>query len=134
MAVYWARETNAKKRDRANDVLDAQHCAMGTEERKKDGVGGGVKSKHIIASRHRLSPLLSIPLYLYTTLSRVSTECERDKDNTIQECELCSLENYMLNVHVRRVPHNGPGCLNAIFHSVLLLNHFGDGSVAVRRE
>ena len=33
MAVYWARETNAKKRGeretRANDVLASLHCAMG---------------------------------------------------------------------------------------------------------
>ena len=35
MAVYWARETNAKKGDRANDVLPSQHYAtcVGTRER-----------------------------------------------------------------------------------------------------
>ena len=80
MAVYWARETNAKKGDRANDVLPSQHYATcvgtrerGTEKRKKDGAAPATASNRNISSlRDIVYHPSSVPFSLHEALSQVS--------------------------------------------------------------
>ena len=68
MAVYWARETNAKKGDRANDVLPSQHYATCAGTRERGRKMATASNRNISSLRDIVYHPSSVPSSLHEAL------------------------------------------------------------------